>query len=171
MADQHELGAVGDGVGRRGLLGPELAGVVPTEPFGVGTVHDREVQGLVEPPIPITDELRIDRETWGERVTSRLGDRAEPIEVGPRTFRVDVIGGHRRDATPVVDTRIEQRPEVVGQVRRSLQVHLGRQDQAGGRERPEVVVARARLHALHARLELRQEVLHDHLLHVAVLRM
>ncbi len=62
MTDEHELGAVGDGVGGGRLFGPDLAGVVAAEPFGIGAVHHREVQRRVEPARPVGDELRVDRE-------------------------------------------------------------------------------------------------------------
>ncbi len=126
VADQDELGTVGDGVGRGGLLRPELARVVTAEPLGVGTVHHREVQRRVEPAHPVPHELGIDREARSERVTPGLGHLAQPIEVGPRSFGVDVVGGDRRDTAPVVDAGVEQRAEVVRQVRRRLQVDLGR---------------------------------------------
>ena len=67
----------------------------------------------------------------------RLGDRPQDVERRPGPLRVDVVGGDRRDPAPVVDAGVEQGPEVVGEVRRGLDVHLGRQDAAGpGRWRP-----------------------------------
>ena len=51
---------------------------------------------------------------------------------------------------------------------RRLQVDLGRKDQPGHGDGLEVVVGRARRRLVHARAGLGQEVLDDHLLHVAV---
>jgi hypothetical protein len=104
-------------------------------------------------------------------VTLRLGDLTEPIEVRPRPLGIDMVGGHWRNAAPIVNAGIDQGTEIVGQVRRRLQVHIGRQDQPGCCERPQVVVARARPHALHCGTQLREEVLHNHFLHVAVAAM
>ncbi len=80
-----------------------------------------------------------------------------------------MINGERRHTTPVVDTGREERCEIVTEVRRRLQVNVGGQDQTGGGDRPEELVGRARLGAMHRGAELRQEVLDDDLLHVTVL--
>ena len=168
MTDEDELGAVGNGVGGGRLLRPELTGVVAAQPLGVGPVHHREVQRRIEPAITIADELGIHREARREHMPLRLGHLAQPIEVGPRPLRVDVVGGHGGHATPVVDAGIEQRAEVVGQVRWRLEVDLRRQDQPGGSDGPEVVVARTCPDPLHRGPQLRQEVLDDHLLNVAM---
>mgnify|MGYP000485307342 CR=1 FL=1 len=57
MADEDELGAVGDGVGGGRPLGPELAGVVAAEPLGVGPVDHGEVEGGVDPPSALGDVM------------------------------------------------------------------------------------------------------------------
>ena len=168
MPDEHELCSVGHSVCRRGLLRPELAWIVSPEPFGVGPIHHREVQRLVEPAHPVANELGVDRQARRQRVPLRFGHFLQPIKIGPRPLRVDVIRGDRRDAAPIVDPCVEERPEVVGQVRWRLEVDLGRENQASGGERPQVVVARAGLRALHRRAQLGQKVLNDHFLHVSV---
>ena len=60
-----------------------------------------------------------------------LGDLAQAVERRPRPLGVDVVGGDRRDAAPVVDAGVEQHAEVVGQVRRRLQVDVGAAGSAG----------------------------------------
>ena len=97
-----------------------------------------------------------------------LGDLAQAVEGRPRPLGVDVVGGDRGDAAPVVDAGVEQVAEVVGEVGRRLEVDLGREDQAGQRDGLEEVVGRARRCGVHRGAGLRQEVLDDHLLHVAV---
>ncbi len=97
-----------------------------------------------------------------------FSDLAQSIEVGPGPLRVHVVGSDGRDPAPVVDAGVEQRPEVVGEVRRSLQVDLGWQEQPGRGDGPQVLVARAGRRPAHEGGRLGQEVLHDHFLHVAV---
>ena len=65
VPDEYELCAIGHGVSRRGLLGPDLAGVIAAEPLRVGAVHHRETEGGVEPAVAITDVLWVDREARG----------------------------------------------------------------------------------------------------------
>ena len=79
-----------------------------------------------------------------------------------------MVGRDRRDATPVVDAGRQQRPEIVGEVRRRLHVDVGRQHQPGRRNGPLQVLGRAGCGLEHGRARLRQEVLDDDLLHVPV---
>ena len=111
----------------------------------------------------------IDRQPRRELEAARAGGRREPVAVGPGRLGVDVVDRDRRDAAPVVDAGVEQaRKVVVGEVRRRLHGDVGRQQQARRRDRPEVVVeARLRMRR-HPRARLGAEVLHDHLLQVAV---
>ena len=136
MADEHELGPVGDGVGRCGLLRPDLTWVVASEPLGVGTVHDREVQSRVEPALTITTNSGYTVRRGASTCPVRFGHLAQSVKVRPGTLRVDVVGGHRRNATPVVDTGIEKRAEVIGQVGRSLQVDVRWENEARCGDRP-----------------------------------
>ena len=105
----------------------------------------------------------------GARVTARgLGGLPQDAQVGPRPFGVDVVGGDRGDAAPVVDAGRQQRSQVVGEVGRGLQVDLGGEDQSGRGDGPEELVGRAGRPLVHGGARLGQEVLDDHLLHVAV---
>jgi len=79
-----------------------------------------------------------------------------------------VVGGDRGHAAPVVDPRVQQGAEVVGQVRRRLHVHVAGQDHPGQRDRLDEVLVRARRVVAHRRAGLGQEVLDDDLLHVPV---
>ena len=129
------------------LLREDRAGVVAAEALGVGAVEHREADVRVEPALGVEHELGVDREPGRELEAGGLGDLAQPVERGPRPLGVDVVGGDRGDAAPVVDAGVEQHAEVVGQVGRRLQVDLGRQDQPGQGDGLEVVVGRARRRA------------------------
>ena len=85
----------------------------------------------VKPAVGVLDVLRVDGEAGGQSEAPLLGGRTEPIQVWPGSLRIHVVGGDGRDASPVVDPRIEQHAEVVRQVRRSLKVDLWREDQTG----------------------------------------
>ena len=169
-ADLDDLGAGAD-VGR-GLvpLGPGGAGVVTAQRLGVRPVEDREADGRVEPAVGRGGVLGVDGQSRREREPARLGRLAQRVDGRPRAFGVDVVDGHGRDATPVVDARVEQvaQPVGVGEVRRRLHVHVGRQHEPGQRDRAQVVLGRARVGGPHGGAGLGQEVLDDHLLHVAV---
>ncbi len=80
-----------------------------------------------------------------------------------------MIDGDGRDAAPIIDPGREQRGKVIAEIRRRLQVDVVGKDQPRHRDRPQELLRRARVGAVHRGAELRQEVLHDHLLHVPVL--
>ena len=101
-------------------------------------------------------------------MAGHLGRLAQDVERRPGPLWVHVVGRDGRHAAPVVDAGVEQRGQLVGEVRRRLHVDLGRQDQAGRRNGPLQVLGKAGLGAEHGRAGLGQEVLHDHLLHVPV---
>ncbi len=123
----------------------------------------------IGPALEIGDELRVDREAWRELEAVRLRGRPEPLDLGPRCLRVDVVDRHGRDAAPVVDPGVQQLGEVVvGQVRRHLQVHVSGQKLARRPRRPDQLVERGLLVRGHLRARLRAEVLDDHLLDVPV---
>ena len=128
-----------------------------------GRQHLRVDPGGVEP-------LGIDGEPRREVEAAAAGRLPQALDRRPRRLRVDVVDRDRRDAAPVVDARVEENGEVLGQVRRRLEVDLRRQDQARGGERPEMVLDRRLRRVRHLRVRLRAEVLDDHLLDVAVPR-
>ncbi len=93
---------------------------------------------------------------------------AETFECGPRSLGIHVIDGDGRDPAPVVDARVEERGEVVAQVGRRLDVHVGAEHDTRRRDGPHELVAIARRVVVHGGAGLGQEVLNDHLLHVPV---
>ncbi|GIU89260.1 MAG: hypothetical protein KatS3mg010_0359 [Acidimicrobiia bacterium] len=122
----------------------------------------------VQPLVGSSDVLRVHREARREHLARRLGRVAQAVERGPRSLGVDVVDRHGRNPAPVVDARGDERREVVAEVGRRLEVDVGRQHQARHGDRPEELVGRARLRAVHRGTRLRQEVLDDDLLHVPV---
>ena len=115
------------------------------------------------------EEAGIDRQPGRELEAARACGRGEPVAVGPGRLGVDVVDRDRRDAAPVVDAGVEQaRKVVVGEVRRRLHRDVGRQQQPRRRDRPEMVVEARLGMRRHAGTRLGAEVLHDHLLQVAV---
>ena len=144
-------------------------GIVAAEALGVAAVEHREAQRRVEPALGVEGELGVDREAGGQREAARLGDLAEAVEGRPGALGVHVVGGDGGDAAPVVDAGVEQ-------VRRSRRTGSGGACRwiSGGR------ISRARAMAwrkssgghggggVHRGAGLGQEVLDDHLLHVAV---
>ncbi len=144
VSDEHELGAVGDGVGGGRLFGPHLAGIVAAEPFGVGAVHHGEVQRRVEPARPGGHELRIDRQAWREREARVPRSRS----------RSTSTSGHGRSGLTWSAVTGETPPQssMPASIRTpKSSVRLGgawrwtsaRQDQARRGDGPEIVVARA----------------------------
>ncbi len=81
-----------------------------------------------------------------------------------------MVDRHGRHAAPVVDARVEQAREVVErEVRRRLHVPGRAEEDASGRDRPEVVVEGGLGVRRHACAGLGAEVLDDDLLHMFVL--
>ena len=154
-------------LGGRGLAarGPR---VVAAQPLGVGRVEHGEAQGRVEPGAGVEGEGGVEGQPGGQHVAGRLGGRPQDAEGRPGPFGVDVVGGHRGHAAPVVDAGADQRAQLVGEVGRRLQMDVVGQDEAGRGDGPEELVGGARRVAVHRGPGLGQEVLDDHLLDVAV---
>ena len=180
LSGQHARENLTDGTAhgrdRRGQQPRRFEIVTPGRPRGVareafevgGDEHrgaDVGVQPLVGPP----DELGIHGEPRREHEARGFRRVAQPVERGPRSFRIHVVDRQRRHATPVVDPGGQQGCEIVAQVRWRLEVHVGGQDQPGDRDRPKELVRGARFGAVHRGAGLRQEVLDDHFLDVPVL--
>ena len=126
------------------------------------------MQLWVDPSMGIENELRMEGESRGKHEAPGLGRRAEDVEVRPRALRVDVIGSHWGDAAPVVDSSVEQHPEVIGEVGWRLKMHFWRQNETSEGDGVEVVIERAGRFGVHRRSILGKEVLHDDFLHMAI---
>ncbi len=114
--------------------------------------------------------LGVGGEARRQRLACCLGGVAQRVERRPRPLRIHVVGGDGGHSTPVVDPRRDQRAELVGvgEVRWRLEMHVRAEQQTGGGDGPEQLVAIARVVAPHRRTRFGQEVLDDHFLHVAV---
>ena len=139
--------------------------------------------------------LRVDAEPLGERVAARRELLAHPVQRRERVLGRDVVAVRRQPAE-VGGALLHERQPPVGEVRRDLDAHVGHQPaatraraRACRRARPVAPTrasAAAALRAVRARVLLRlvgdlgrlravvarvrHEVLEDHLLEVAVLR-
>ena len=155
----------GQQTGRRHVAAGAPDGVA-RQPFGVGMVQDSKTQLLRDKPP--ARPLRVNGEPRSEHMPVLLGHLAEAIEGRPGALGVHVVGRHGRHPAPVVDPGVEQGREVLGQVRGSLDVDVGGEQDASGGDRPEMLLRWARGGGVHGGPSLREEVLDDHLLHVAM---
>jgi len=91
------------------------------------------------------------------------------IEMRPGRLGVDMVGGYRRDAAPIVDAGRDQFTSLLAtQVRRCLDRHLGAEDQPGDGDRP-LELGQVRFRGIgHAGVGLGAKVLNNDLLDVAV---
>jgi hypothetical protein len=149
-------------------LGVRSARIVAAQGLGIASVEHREGQARVEPTSGLARELRVDRQAGDEGQAPLLHCGSEVIEVRPRPFGIDVIGGDRRDPAEVIDAGIQENPRIIDEVGWCLQVDVGRQDAPGQLDRIDENVDRARWMVAHHGAGLRNEVLDDHLLHVAI---
>jgi hypothetical protein len=76
-----------------------------------------------------------------------------------------VINDDGGDPAPVINAGDQHARKVVGEVGRCLHMHLGRQQQPGERDGPQVFLWRAGWEVAHGSARLGPEVLHDHFLH------
>ena len=106
-------------------------GIIPTQTLGVGTVEHRKVQVGIYPPVQVGGVVGMDGEARGQLESMGRCHLGQTVPGRPWPFRIDVVSRNRRDTTEIVDTGIEQDPEIVGQVGRGLEVDLGRQKDAG----------------------------------------
>ena len=141
---------------------------LPGQPLAVGGALHREADVGVEPFLRPAHVLGVDREPRREHLARRLGRQPQPVELGPRSLRIHMVGRDGGDAAPVVDAGRDERPQVRSQVGRRLEVDRRVQEQPGHGRRPEHLLLRAGWESSHARPRLGQEVLDDDLLHVAV---
>ena len=150
--------------------GQVRSGIVAGQSLRVGSVEHREAGRRVEPAASVERVRGVHGQPWREGVSGRLGRCPQPVQGRPGALGVHVVGGDRGHPTPVVDPRVHQRTQLVdvGQVRRCLDVHARVQHDPGHRDRSQVLLRRARRGVPHRGAGLGDEVLHDHLLHVAV---
>ena len=162
------VGLLPDQADRPGVLAGQTGGGVHQGP------HVRVQPGVDPRLVPLQraeDVARVGGEPLGQR-QPRLGrPPAQVLDLGPGTLGVHVVGRHRGDTAPVVDTGREQARDLlrVREIGRSLHRHRRTQQQPGDGDRREVLLLTEVRRAAHRRVLLGPEVLHDALLHRAVL--
>ena len=125
-------------------------------------------QPRVEPRL--ADVGRVDGEALAQREAGRRGAGGEFVDGGPGAFGVDVIGGQRGDAAPVVDAGPQDQVVLVAdQVGRRLDPRLRPEDQPGDGDRGGQVGEFGVRHVAHLGVRLGPEVLHDDFLDALVL--
>ena len=142
-------------------------GSIAGQALGVGDVEDGEMERRVEPRPGIMRVRGIDGEPCRQHMAGTLRGSAQRVEGRPGTLGVHMVGRDRRDSAPIVDAGVKEGSQVVGQVGRRLNVHLGREHQPGDRDGPEKILGRARRRFGHRRAGLGEEVLDNDLLDVA----
>ena len=152
-------------------MGQDRSRIIPAESLGIGSVEHGEMEIGMDPALRIEHELGVDGESGSQDEATLFGDGAQDVQIGPGTLGIDMVGGDRRDTAPIVDPRIEQQAEVVGEIRRSLEMDLGRQDDPGHGDGVEIHIERTGRLGVHGCAFLREEVLDDHLLHMAMTAM
>ena len=139
--------------------------IIAGEPDRVGGSTDVRRDGRIAPALQVRHVLGVDRQASGRAQPAAPGRLGQALDLGPRRLGIDVVDRHRRDAAPVVDTRVQQpRKALVREVRRRLHVPVGPEQDPRDRDRPQVVVEVGLGVRGHARARLRAEVLDDHLL-------
>ena len=151
-------------IGRRAL--PSTA-----RPSSPSSACDRRAHLARQERVGPRRELGVDGEALAESLAACGCRGAQSLDRRPWLLGVHVVGGDRRDAAPVVDAGVEQ-PQTLGvgsdrfggacRCIARPEHDAGRRD--GGQE---LLVARLGRGA-HRGAGLRAEVLHDHLLHVAI---
>lgn len=94
--------------------------------------------------------------------------RLQLLKCRPGSLGIHVISRDRRDTAPVVDSGPKQCREVFRQVGRRLDVDFWREDNARHGHGPKVLLGWTGRAEMHRRTGFWQEILHYHLLHVAV---
>ena len=150
-------------------VGPRRPIVHAREAVGVAAAEDRGRKPGVEPASGLEHIFGVDREALDELLAGGIRGALEGGELRPGRFRVDVIGGHRRDPAPIVDAGADEPCEGCGaQIGRGLNIHGGTQDEPRHGDRAQVFRLGGIRRVRHARSSLGAEVLDDDLLQVTV---
>ncbi len=168
-----QVGAAHRGEAAVGFLPgePDRPHVVSNEPVVVGQGSHVARDAWVDPGLAGQDVLRVGGQSCLQGEAGCGRDRAEPLQGGPGSFGVDVVGGQRRDPAPVVDACAEQGLALVevDEVGRRLEAHLWAEHDPGDGERSDVLLEPEVVGVAHRGVGLGAEVLDDDFLDVAVL--
>ncbi|MEY9215333.1 hypothetical protein ABH917_004779 [Thermobifida halotolerans] len=147
---------------------------------GVGERGHVAQQPGVDPRFALPHVLGVDGEALAEREARLGGAFGERVDLRPGAFGVDVVGGERRDAAPVVDPGAQHQRELAAravsgvaplgdEVGRGLDAGLRSQHDAGDGDGGGQVLQFGVGPVAHRGVGLGPEVLHDDLLDRAVL--
>ena len=177
------VGPAALGVDRRAEIGPtqrlgRLVGLLPWAPdrvhvagepgFRIGQGADVTGHPRVDPAGRGLDVAGLRGEPLHQIEPGLGGDRGQVLQRRPGPFGVDVVGGQRRDTTPVVHPGAQQRETFGGrhQVGRGLDAHVRPQHQPGHRDACQELVEVGVRRGRHRGAVLGPEVLHDDFLDV-----
>ena len=94
------------------------------KPIAIDAMQERRAQSRIGPALHLPHIRRIDCQSLDKLLARRVRRARQCAQMRPGRFGIDVIGSHRRHATPIVDARVDKRPQRPGaQVRRCLNVH------------------------------------------------
>ncbi len=68
-------------------------------------------QSLIKPAIGVSRKRRIDRQALHQIHAGRFGCGFEHAQMRPRGLGIHMVRGHRRHATPIIDTRSNEPAE------------------------------------------------------------
>ena len=170
--DGHEqVGAADLGQAAVGLLPGQAAGPGAVGGQAGGRVGQRgHVRGQARVEPGLAQVGRVDGQALAQGEAGRRGAGGEFVDGGPGAFGVDVVGGERGDAAPVVDAGPQDQVVLVAdQVGRGLDAGLGPEEQPGDGDGGGQVVEFGVGHVAHLGVRLGPEVLHDDFLDAPVL--
>ncbi len=161
-----QIGAAGVSESAVGLL-PGAAGrehTVGEQAVRAGQRPDVPGQARVDPWF--TEMGGVDGEPGPQREPGLRRHGTQDVQVRPGPLGVDVVGGDRGDAAPVVDAGRKQQGALrgVNEVRRSLHPHRGAQHQPGDRDGRGQLLGTDVGRGAHRGVVLGAEILDDHLL-------
>jgi hypothetical protein len=151
-----------DGCARRPLVraGPAVR---------IDTMQQRGAQARIDPGLGRAGVTGIDRQSLDQLFARRPGRVLQHLQMRPRRFRIDMVGGDRRNAAPIVDARFNQPAQPTGaQIGRRLDIHFRREDQSRHRDGPKMLLNRGRRNLGHAGSRLGPEILHDDFLDMSM---
>ena len=125
-------------------------------------MQQRCAQGRVDPGLGRAGVGGIDRQSLDQLLARRSGGALKHLQMRPRRFRINVVGGDGRNPAPIVDAGFNEPVQRAGaQIGRRLDVHVRRKYQPRHRDGPQMLLGRRRGRFGHAGSRLGPEVLHD----------
>ena len=73
----------------------------------IDSMQQRGAQARIDPGLGRAGVGGIDRQSLDQLFARRPGRALQHLQMRPRRFRIDVVGGDRRNAAPIVDARLQ----------------------------------------------------------------